>query len=169
MKKKNKAKKWIILGIIVAVVIAVVVLIVMLRANLEKLSKTTYDIVDVQNGVIEVKVKGAGAVEPLVDETVYASFTGKVSEVGAENGDVVSADDVIAVFESDSLDAEKEALEQQIEDTDTAIATLRSVTGSNKVYSPVAGTVKMLFANEGDNVDVVMDEFGALAVICRTN
>jgi len=173
MKKKRKARKWIILGIVVILVVLAVVGFLTMRANLNEMAKTTYDIVSVEKGTIEVKVKGAGAVEPLVDETVYASFTGSVSEVLAENGDVAKADDVIAVFESDALDEQIDALDEQIdaletqiEEVDKAIGMLRMTEGSDTVRSPVAGTVKLQYAQEGDSVDVIVDMYGALAVVC---
>ena len=65
------------------------------------------DIVDVAKGTLEVKVKGAGTVEPMSDDTVFADAAGIVKDVLFEDGDVVSADDIIAVLESDALESEK--------------------------------------------------------------
>ncbi len=166
MAKKKSRKKWIILAVVAVIVILAVFGFIRLRNNLEELAKTTYIINEVGRGDIEVEVKGAGAVEPLYDDTVYASFTGTVSQVLAEDGDIVKADDVIAVFTSDTMEEQKQALEDQIEQIDTAIATMRRTTGSSTIYSPVEGVVKMIYAQEGDSVDVVMDEFGALSIIC---
>lgn len=166
MAKKKSKKKWIILGIVGVIVILVIALYLNMQANLDAQSKTTYEVVNVERGNVEVKVKGAGAAAPLSDETVYSSFTGSVSVVLAENGDIVKADDVIAIFESDALKTEKDQIEQQIDQIDSAISIMRQTTGSATVYSPVKGVVKIMYAQEGDNVDVVMDEHGALCVIC---
>jgi HlyD family secretion protein len=166
MKKKKSRKKWIILGVVLVIVILIVVGFIRMRENLEALAKTTYDIVDVERGTIEVKVKGAGAAQPLVDQTVYAPFTGTVQDVRAEDGDVVAQGDVIAVFTSDALDTERDATQQQIDEVDAAIATMRSTSGSDVVRSPVEGTVKAIYADVGDMVDVVVDQYGALAVVC---
>ena len=166
MKKKKSKKKWIILGVVLVIVILVVIGFLNMRASLEALAKTTYDIITVDRDTIEVKVKGAGAAEPLVDETVYASFAGTVEQVFAEDGDVVAADDVIAVFSSDTLDEKKDSIEQQIDEIDVAIATMRATSGSDYVRSPIKGTVKIVYAEADDVVDVVVDTYGALAVIC---
>ena len=166
MAKKKSRKKWIILAVVAVIVILAVFGFIRLRNNIDELAKTTYVINEVGRGDIEVEVKGAGAVEPLYDDTVYASFTGTVSQVLAENGDVVKADDIIAVFDSDAMDEQKQAIEDQIEQIDTAISTMRRTTGSDAIYSPVEGVVKIIYAQEGDNVDVVMDRYGALSVIC---
>ena len=166
MKKKKSRKKWIILGIILVIVILAVVGYTNMRASLEELVKTTYEIVPVEKGTIEVKVKGAGAAEPLVDETVYASFTGTVEQVFAEDGDVVAAGDVIAIFSSDTLDTEKDSIQQQIDEIDATVAAMRSTSGSEYVRTAVEGTVKIVYAEDGDTVDVVVDEYGSLAVIC---
>ncbi len=167
MSKKKKSKKRIVILVVVLVVAALGVFGYMqMRAKQAEQAKTTYDIVDVTKGTIEVKVKGAGTVEPLDDNTVYADAAAKVTEVLFENGDTVSAGDVVAVMQSDALESQKSSLEQQIDETDMSILTARSTTGSKSVMSPVKGVVKAVFAKEGDTVDAVVKRDGALAVIC---
>ncbi len=167
MSKKKKSKKRIVILVVVLVIVALGVFGYMnMRARQAELAKTTYDIADVTKGTIEVKVKGAGTVEPLSDETVYASAAGQVADVLLENGDTVSVGDVIAVIESDSLESEKSSLEQQIDDVDMQILTARSTSGSKNVLSPVEGVVKAVYAKEGDTVDAVVEREGALAVVC---
>ena len=167
MSKKKKSKKRIVILVIVLVIVVLGVLgYVRMRANQAELAKTTYDVVDVTKGTIEVKVKGAGTVEPLEDETVYADAASQVSEVVHENGDTVSSGDIVAVLTSDSLDSDKSSLEKQLDDVDMQILTARSTTGSKNVLSPVKGVVKAIYAKEGDTVDAVVERDGALAVIC---
>jgi len=167
MSKNKKSKKRIIILIVVLVIVALgVVGYIRMRANLAEMAKTTYDIVDVTKGTIEVKVKGAGTVEPLNDDTVYADSAATVKDVLFENGDVVSADDIIAVLESDALESEKSSIEQQIDELDMSILTARSTSGSKNVVSPVEGIVKAVYAKEGESVDAVMERDGALAVVC---
>lgn len=167
MSKKKKSKKRIVILIIVLVIAALAVFgYLRMRASQAEMEKTVYDIVDVTKGTIEVKVKGAGTVEPLSDETVYASAAGTVTDVLFENGDTVSEGDVIAVLDSDSLESEKTSIEQQIDDIDTSILTVRSTSGSKNVVSPVEGVVKAVYAKEGDTVDAVVERDGALALVC---
>ncbi len=167
MSKKKKSKKRIVILVIVLVIVALGVFgYLRMRANQAELAKTTYDIVNVTKGTIEVKVKGAGTVEPLEDETVYADAASQVADVLHENGDTVSAGDVVAVLTSDALDSQKSSLEQQLDDVDMSILTARSTTGSKSVMSPVEGVVKAVYAKEGDTVDAVVERDGALAVIC---
>ncbi len=116
MAKKKSKKKWIILIVVVVVVALAVVAFINLRNNIAASDKTSYAITQVGTGTIEVKVKGAGAVEPLVDETVYASFSGTVADVMVENGDVVGADDVIVTFDSEAIEEQRDAIEQQVDD-----------------------------------------------------
>ncbi len=165
-KKKSKTKRIVIIIIAVVIVGLAALGYAGWQQRMAQAGKTTYSIVDVTRGSVEVKVKGAGTVAPMEDYTVYAGFSGTVKQVLTENGDVVSADDVIAVFESDALEAERDSLEQQIDDVDAAIQTLRGTSGSDRIYSPVKGVVKVLYAKEGDSVDVVMEKYGMLAVIC---
>lgn len=167
MSQKKKSKKRIIILIVVLVIVVLAVLgFVRMRANIAEMAKTTYDIVDVTKGTIEVKVKGAGTVEPLNDDTVYANAAGTVTDVLFEDGDAVSAGDIIAVLESDALESEKSSIRQQIDELDMSISTARSTSGSKNVVSPTEGKVKAVYAKEGDTVDAVMDRDGALALVC---
>ncbi len=164
--KKKKSKKRIIAIVAVVVIAGLLVLgYVQMRINKAESEKTTYDIVDVKRGNIEVKVKGAGTVEPLNDESVYAAAAGTVVEVNAENGDVVSAGDVIAVFKNEELKARRDSLKSQLDELDMSIGMLRGTGGSEYIKSPVKGTVMTVYAKDGDNVDAVMDRYGALAIV----
>jgi HlyD family secretion protein len=165
MKKKKSKKKIIILVVVLAVVALLVFGYVQMRINKAQSEKTTYSTVDVKRGNIEVRVKGAGTVEPLNDEAVYAAASGTVVQVNAENGDVVSAGDVIATFKNDELETQRDTLKSQLDELDMSIGTLRGMGGSDTVKSPVEGTVMAVYAKDGDNVDAVMDKYGALAVV----
>lgn len=166
MKKKSSKKKWIALAVVLVIVILLVVGFLNMQANIKNLAKTTYDIVDVKKDTILVKVKGAGSARPLVDDTVYASVSGTVDNVFAENGNVVSAGDVIVTFTSDALEEQQDTIQKQIDDIDAAIGMMRSVSGSDYIRSPLEGKIKLLYAEKGDSVDNVMEQYGALAVIC---
>ncbi|MGI5849852.1 MAG: HlyD family efflux transporter periplasmic adaptor subunit [Christensenellales bacterium] len=168
VKKKNK-KRIIILSIVLVVVVVAVFGYIRMRNNAAEAQKTTYEIIGVERGTIEVKVKGAGSVEPLYDDTEYAPSACTVEAVLAENGDNVAAGDIIVMLDSVELEKEMDMLGQQIDDIDTVIAALRKTEGSEYIKSPVEGTVKMLYAQYGDSVDAVMNAYGALAVICPDN
>jgi len=165
-KKKGKGKKIIIIAVVAVVAVLVVAGYFGWRQRLADAEKTTYQVVSVTRGDVEVKVKGSGTVEPLEDHTVYAGVSGTVKQVNAEDGDTVSAGDVIAVLKSDDLESQRDSLQQQIDDIDKTILTLRSTTGRDAIYSSVKGVVKTVYAKKGDSVDAVMDEYGALAVVC---
>ncbi len=164
-KKKNRRR--IIIWIIVGLVVLLGVLgYFRLRSRIEAATRTTYDIVSVSRGDIEVTVKGAGSVEPMDKDTAYASAAATVDEVYFENGDTVKADDVVARLSSDALESQKDTLQQQIDDADAAIAAMRSVKGSEYIYASVEGTVMAVYGSVGESADVVTDRDGALAVIC---
>lgn len=158
-------KKIIILSVVGVIVLLGVVGYLQMRARMDEMSKTAYDIVAVQRGTVEVKVKGAGAVEPLFDNTVYAGFAGTVKEVYVQEGDRVSADDVIAVFESSALLTQRDTLQSQLDEVDAAIAMMRSTSGSSSVEAPIGGMLKVLYGQAGDAVDAIMERHGALAII----
>jgi HlyD family secretion protein len=165
-KKKGKRKRIIILIIVAVVVVLAVLGYTGWQKRLAAAGKTTYQVVSVARGDVEVKVKGSGTIAPLNDNTVYASVSGTVKQVLAEDGDTVSAGDVIAVFKSDDLESQRDSLQQQIDDIDKTILTLRGTTGRDAIYSSVKGVVKTVYAKEGDSVDAVMEKYGALAIVC---
>ena len=141
-KKKGKTKKIVTLVIVAAVAALAVIGYASWQKQLAEAEKTTYTIVPVERGDVEVKVKGSGTVAPLEDKTVYAGVSGTVKQVLAENGDIVSAGDVIAVMENKELESQRDSLQKQIDDVNAAILSLRGTTGPDAVYSPVKGVVK---------------------------
>lgn len=164
---KRKSRKRIVIWIVVGAIALLGVLgYLRMRSNLEAAGKTTYDVVEVKRGDIEVSVKGSGSVQPLQDETVYAGTAATVDQVFYEDGDTVSKGDIIAVLKSDDLESQKDSLQQQIDDADAAIASMRSVSGGDYIYSPVDGTVMAVYAAIGESADVITDRDGALMVIC---
>jgi len=165
-KKKGKTKRIVTLVIVVAVAALAVIGYVSWQKQKAEEGKTTYAIVPVERGNVEVKVKGSGTVAPLEDKTVYASVSGTVKQVLAEDGDIVSAGDVIAVMENKELESQRDSLQRQIDDLDASILSLRSTSGPDAVYSPVKGVVKAIYAIKGDLVDAVMEKHGALAIVC---
>lgn len=169
MSKKKGKKRIIILAAVAVIALLLVFGYMRMQAGIAQSQKTTYDIITVQRGTIEVKVKGAGTVEPLSDETVYAAAAGTVVDVLAEDGDVVSEGDVIAAFKSDELKAQRDSLKKQIDEIDASMGAMRSVSGSDYIKSPVEGTVMALYARKGDRVDSVMDKYGAVAVVSPDN
>ena len=165
MAKKKSKKRMIILAAALAVLALAAYGYIRISANASELTKTAYDIVDVKRGSIEVKVKGAGSVEPQNDDSVYAAVAGTVQGVYAENGDAVSAGDIIAVLKNKDLESERDSLITQINDADASIASLRGTEGSEYIRAAAGGTLRIVYAKKGDSVDAVMDKFGALAVI----
>jgi HlyD family secretion protein len=165
-KKKGRKKRIVTLVIVAAVVALAVIGYIGWQKKMAEADKTTYTIIPVERGDVEVKVKGSGTVAPLEDKTVYAGVSGTVKQVLAENGDTVSAGNVIAMMENKELESLRDSLQRQIDDVDAAILSLRSTSGPDAVYSPVKGVVKAVYAKKGDLVDAVMEQHGALAIVC---
>ncbi len=164
---KRRSRKTLIIWIVIGVIVLLGVLgYLRMRSNLEAALRTTYDIVEVTRGDIEVTVKGSGSVQPLKDNTAYATAAATVDQVLFENGDTISDGDIVALLSSDDLESQRDSLEQQIDDVDAAIASMRSVSGGDYIYSPVDGTVMAVYAAVGESADVVADRDGALLVVC---
>ncbi len=164
--KRNIKRKIIILSIVGVILVLGVSGYLKMRSNADELGKTAYEIVDVVRGDIIVKVKGAGTVEPLADNTVYSGFSGTVKKVYKEAGDIVKSDDIIVTLKSAALEEKRDSIEAKIDETDKSLAMMRTASGSKTVYSPIKGKLKAVYGKKGDMVDIVTERFGALALIC---
>ena len=95
-KRKNKAKKWIIIGIILAIII---VGYFWIKGSAQKLiSQMANDAIietKVGYGTIDVKITGNGAVESLKRYEIFAPMSGEIKNTYVEEGNTVKKDKVM--------------------------------------------------------------------------
>ena len=113
---------------------------------------------------ISLVTEGNGILKPAEEKTVISDHTLVIDSVEAEVGDSVSAGDLIARIDPDSIDDAITVLEGSLEEMDTAIATLPR-SGSTSVTSPVTGRVRRIFAEEDDLLSDVENEYGGIMEI----
>ena len=108
--------------------------------------------------------EGNGILKPAEEETVVSDHTLVIDSVEAEVGDSVSAGDLIARFDPDSIDDAITVLEGSLDEMDAAIAALPR-SGSTSITSPVSGRVRRIYAEEDDLLSDVENKYGGIMEI----
>ena len=115
---------------------------------------------DIQTQIIGGgQLSGEGAVSLTIPQDV------KLTRYLVKNGDVVSQGDAIAQVDTVSVMSAITQVQETLDYLSEQIAAASGETASQTVTALSSGVVKVLYAQEGDNVADVMLEHGALAVL----
>lgn len=115
---------------------------------------------DIQTQIIGGgQLSGEGAVSLTIPQDV------KLTRYLVKNGDVVSQGDAIAQVDTVSVMSAITQVQETLDYLSEQIAVASDETASQTVTALSSGVVKVLYAQEGDNVADVMLEHGALAVL----
>ena len=163
--KKKKRKKWIFY-----IIIALVALILAVMPMIASKNQEDDDLASVKSAEAEVRdvdtvLIGGGQLESKGVYSVTIPEYVKIKEFLVGNGDIVAKGDAIAEVDkvsvlkaiSDVQDAMDE-LEYEMNEADSSSTT-------SYINASPSGTVKKLYAQEGDSVAQVMLDHGALAII----
>ncbi len=123
--------------------------------------------VTVERGTILRTTEGNGAIEAADTRTAEAPFDLKVSEVKAENGDLLKEGDLIATLDTDSIQEQIDIRTGKISELNTSIRRLDK-SGSEDLDSPISGRIKRIFVEEGDLLTDVVERYGGLMEINPT-
>ena len=158
--KKKKSRVW--LWVMLAVVATIVVVLLVISSALKRAAQPVYTAYTVDNGTVARTITGSGRLASDDSETLQLPGGVLVESVSGKVGDTVTAGDVIATLDVDSLRDLAATTSSELSSLDQQIASRSSVT---RVKSPVRGRVKYLPAAEGDDVLAVIGQYGALALI----
>ena len=163
---KRKRKKWpIVLAVLLLLLVAVIAFFVMSGGKQQmesRMTKVTTESAFI--GSISVTTEGSGFVEAASTKALALEYDGKLDTIYVEKGDQVKQGDVLAVYDTDALDAVVEQKENELEQINSAIATTDD-SGSGVITAPVTGRVKRIYAAVDDVVTDVVDNNGGLAEI----
>ena len=116
-----------------------------------------------ERGSISTVVTGSGTLVNVDTETVSVPSGVEVTETLVSYGDAVQAGDLLAIVDMASVRTAMASLQSEIEALDEEISDAKGETVSSAVAAGVKGRVKRLYAQQGDSVEAVMVEHGALA------
>ena len=155
--------KKLIIGIIVVALI-LVGFFYFRKRNANNSSQTSYELVKVERGNIEVKVLSTGTIEPYTRVEVSPSVSGRIDKVVVNEGDVVKKGDILAWISSEDrislLDAARSAMEsaqkennpEAIKEAETAYEIADKAYKSVPLTNSISGEVIDRSCEPGQNV-----------------
>lgn len=166
MKKKRKIRKvlFVILLLLVAGTIGAMMLIgpKVQKKAVSMLTSTKNQ--EAYRGPIRLTTEGNGLIEAAEETSVTADYSVKVKTIEVETGDLVAADDVIAVLDPESIKDQILSVEKQLSEVNSMISSMDR-SGSSTLTSPIAGRVKRIFAKEDEYLEDVVTEHGGIMEI----
>lgn len=165
--KKSGKKRGVIIScvILAAVIVGGGWMVSNARVRMSSARASSAEEYKVTRGDIAVSAHGTGTIAFVQTDPVYAPLTAKVSEVTIKNGDVIKKGEPIARLDGKDLDKEITKLENNLKNLDQELSATRSANGSSSIYSPVEGRVKAIYAQKNDDISMVMNKYGALALL----
>lgn len=170
MAGKKRKKRY---GGVTAVILIIAVLAAGLVWNGQKGQKTeasgaandTFTEAAVTRGDISETVIGSGNLAHADAEDVKAPSGITITEVLISEGDTVTEGDIVATADRDSVEKAIRDTQDSIDSLDSSLQEISGDDTGETVSSAVAGRVKRIYAEDGDEAADVMDGHGALLVI----
>lgn len=164
--RKKNIKRIVALGCVVAVVVLLAAMPLLARQDPEADGpKASVLSGSVTTGSINTELIGGGTLTAEEAVTISVPAAVKLTDFMVSNGDMVtegtpiaSVDRVTVMSAISEVQETLEYLSEQIEDTG-------DVSTTEKLNALAGGIVKIIYAKEGDSVQSVMLEHGALAVL----
>ena len=168
MKRKNKKKKIIIIaGILAAVFITgtgtwyFISRTGKVRAMVPVEAMST----KVQTGNLSTTVVGTGTLKNDTANAVKIPDGITVDEVMVESGDAVKAGEVLAIVNQASVTKTLSQIQDELAELDEEINDTKGDKESAYIKTYIAGRVKKIYAETGENASAVMQEKGSLLVL----
>ena len=168
MKRKNKKKKIIIIaGILAAVFITgtgtwyFISRTGKVRAMVPVEAMST----KVQTGNLSTTAVGTGTLKNDTANAVKIPDGITVDEVMVESGDAVKAGEVLAIVNQASVTKTLSQIQDELAELDEEINDTKGDKESAYIKTYIAGRVKKIYAETGENASAVMQEKGSLLVL----
>jgi len=168
-KKRKKRRRIITLLIILAVLAAALTagVILLRRRVTQQFATSIGDVVSAEAtvGSISTQVSGSGTLVNVDEDAMTVPANVLIKEILVSAHDTFSAGDVLARVDTSSVMKAMSALQEEIGELDSDIASASTDTVNSYISAGVAGRVKILYAQKGDTVAQCIYEHGALAVL----
>ena len=117
----------------------------------------------VARGDIQTHLMGGGVLSAQDPETVTVPLGVKLTEYLVKNGDTVKQGDPIAKVDRVSVMTAITQVQESLDELEEQLEDVREDTEKSSVKAIARATVKAVYGREGDDVQTVMLEHGALA------
>ena len=164
--KKKHLKKYISWGLIAALVLTLALMPLMAKSDVEEDGPVaSIHSGTVQTGSVSTALHGGGTLESEDAEDVKLPSGVKITEFLVKNGDVVTEGTPLATVDKVSVMTAITEVTDTLEYLQEEIESVRDDTVSSTISATAGGRVKKVFAQAGDDVQAVMLENGALALL----
>lgn len=162
--KKRKVKNY-ILGALALLLVAAVALLPVLTASGEGGTAVRILSGRVQSGTIVPTLAGGGTLTEQTGVAVTVPNGVEVTEYLVKNGDLVREGDPVARVDRVSVMSAITEVQDALAELEDEIEDAAGQEDTESIYAQTDARVKLVYAEEGDDVRAVMQEHGALAVL----
>ncbi len=164
--KKKSVKRYILWGVLALVVLALALMPLMARQQQEE-DGPQASILSANAAVssIQSAIHGGGTLEAGEPEDITIPKDVKITEFLVKNGDMVSEGDALAAVDKVSVMTAITEIRDSMSTVEKQMESYSSEKAATEVSAAAGGRVKLVYAKEGDRVENVMLEHGALAVL----
>lgn len=164
--RKKRMKTIVCWGCLGALVLGLAVMPLVAKQN----AQDDGPVATVRNALAEERtlteeLRGGGTLSAPDAQEITLPTGVKLTEFLVKNGDQVHQGDALAVVDPVSVMTAIEQIQDTLEYLDSQIDSADTQSGTTRIQAKTAGVVKQIFAKEGDSVQQVMLEYGALAVV----
>ena len=164
--KKKSLKRYILWGVLALVVVWLAVMPLVARQQQEEDGpKASILSANVSTGSIRTAIHGGGTLEAGEPENIEIPADVKITEFLVKNGDMVSEGDPLAAVDKVSVMTAITEIQDSMSTVRKQMETYSDEKAATEVSATAGGRVKLVYAGEGDRVESVMLEHGALAVL----
>lgn len=166
MDKKKSIKRYILWGVLVLLTVCLAVMPLMARQQQEE-DGPVASILSTNASVrsIRTAVHGGGTLDAGEPEMVDLPKDVKITEFLVKNGEMVSEGDPLASVDKVSVMTAITEIQKSMASVEKQMEDVRDEKAETTVSATAGGRVKAVYAKEGDRVESVLLEHGALAVL----
>ncbi|MBQ7001214.1 MAG: putative Ig domain-containing protein [Oscillospiraceae bacterium] len=165
-EQKTQTRKYLRLTMIGILVVLLAVMPMLATRNAEaEASQASILSVTVEEKTIDTQIIGGGQLSSEASLNVRIPENVKLTKYLVGNGDTVKEGDPIATVDKVSVMTAITQVQETLDYLAEEIADVSDDTASTSVKALAGGTVKVIYANEGEAVQDVMLDHGALAVL----
>lgn len=166
MTKKKSVKRYILWGVLALVVLWLALMPLMARQQQEEDGPQASILsANAAMGSIRTAIHGGGTLEAGENEDITVPKDVKITEFLVKNGDFVSQGDPLAAVDKVSVMTAITEVQSSMSAVRKQITAVSDEKAATEVSATAGGRVKLVYAKEGDRVESVMLEHGALAVL----
>lgn len=164
--KKKSVKRYILWGVLALAVLWLALMPLMARQQqTEDGPQASILSANATVSSIQSAIHGGGTLEAGEPEDITIPKDVKITEFLVKNGDMVSEGDALAAVDKVSVMTAITEIRDSMSTVEKQMESYSNEKAATEVSAAAGGRVKLVYAREGDRVESVMLEHGALAVL----